>query len=171
MSESKRRRGRPIGSTIRADEPILRQMADLFLGQPSLRPTSAIKQLVPEWTDTILHRLRGKWKVRKEALLAAARVRRDSASAAAREVRVSSLTIAEALSAQMVRINVDEAIRHVQSMMISDDTLRAIREFQENETVRLARLVENLPDVRLMRELANNPAVEFARSLKQAGLF
>jgi hypothetical protein len=76
----RRPRGRPKG-TGKDDSAALNRIADLLVGNPSLKPTTAIRRIgVHNESDT--RRLQVKWKASGAALLAAARVRKDEAKEA-----------------------------------------------------------------------------------------
>lgn len=64
------RRGRPKGTTKKGDDVLLQEMAKVMLIGDTKTPTAAIKKVVPEWTDTIIRRLLGKWKQHSPQLLA-----------------------------------------------------------------------------------------------------
>ncbi|NOX94793.1 MAG: hypothetical protein GXP04_06750, partial [Alphaproteobacteria bacterium] len=68
MSNSKR--GRPKGSGI-DDSDVLNRIAELILANSSLKPTTAIKKL-GIYDDSIIRRLREKWKLSKGELLSVA---------------------------------------------------------------------------------------------------
>jgi hypothetical protein len=162
--EPKKQRGRPKGTVIPTDRRVLSSMADLLLKEPALRPTAAIKRILPDWTDSVVHRLTGKWRKQKEALLADARQRQD-----AREVRGTTTGGIRAggsmanLMDQMRAIHDNPAVRAAREManspamkamqeMQNSPVMRAIREIQDNPTMRAIKAMQDNPIMKMMRE-------------------
>jgi hypothetical protein len=79
MSDSKRGKGRPKGSETN-DANVLNAMADMILADPGLRPTSAMRSVVPDATPAAIRRYQDKWKNRRDSLLADAQERRNAAA-------------------------------------------------------------------------------------------
>ncbi len=73
---SKRKRGRPLGSDKPGDDILLAKLADLLLAEPHLKCATAIKRVVAKYDDTIIRRLRDKFNRRKGQLMADAQERR-----------------------------------------------------------------------------------------------
>jgi hypothetical protein len=160
--EPVKRRGRPKGSDLRSDIKLLHAVADLILADPALTPTAAIKEVVPQWTDTITRRLRGKWKVQSETLLEQARQRKEQK--AQREAAYSTS------SATLGGIRANSALLHFLSSpeyrwmreIENNPLIKMQRELANNPLIRMHRELANSPVVRMMREIQNNPAVKFA---------
>ena len=77
----KRPRGRPKGSG-KDDSPVLNQVADLIVRDPSLKPTTAIKDVIDGDNLSTIRRLQGKWKKGGDSFLMAARKRKAKAASA-----------------------------------------------------------------------------------------
>jgi hypothetical protein len=77
---AKRGRGRPLG-TGKLDEPVLHKVADLHVADSSLKPTTAMKQILRTSSDwgatyeTMLRRWQVKWKADSATFLESARER------------------------------------------------------------------------------------------------
>jgi hypothetical protein len=77
MATEKRPRGRPRGSG-KDDAPHLARVADLLVGEPSLKATTAMKRIMQGGKDwgasepTLLRRWQVKWREQSESSLAAA---------------------------------------------------------------------------------------------------
>jgi hypothetical protein len=88
MATANRPRGRPPGEG-KKDSPYLAQVADLVVGDCSLKPTTAMKRIMRRRNDwgasdeTLLRRWQVKWKANHEVYLAAARDRAESQRRAA----------------------------------------------------------------------------------------
>lgn len=162
--EQKKRRGRPQGTTLEGDITLLATVADIMLRQPSLTPTAAIKKVVPEWTDTIVRRLLGKWRKQHETLLAEAHKRQEVASsrptAAGSPIRTGMFN------------NLADAATMREPIDFSN--LRLAREMENNPVMKLHREINDSPEVRFIQEVLNSPAFkvaqEQARILRSLGL-
>jgi hypothetical protein len=75
VQDPKRGRGRPRG-TGKRDQPTLRQIAELLVQDPSLKPTTAIKRLIGTKDDSDIRRLQVKWKAEGAIFTAQAQERR-----------------------------------------------------------------------------------------------
>jgi hypothetical protein len=161
--EPVKRRGRPKGSDLKSDTKLLHAVADLILADPALTPTAAIKKVVPEWTDTITRRLRGKWKAQSEALLEQARERREQRALRDAAYGTSSGTLGGIPSgASLLHFLNSPAYRWMREIE-NNPVFKLQRELANNPLIRMQRELANNPAVRMMREIQNNPAVRFAR--------
>jgi hypothetical protein len=82
MNAQKRKRGRPLGSG-KNDELTLMQTAQLMVADTTLKPTTAMRQVMrtrkdwPETQETLLRCLQVKWRAHGEIMLARARRERE----------------------------------------------------------------------------------------------
>lgn len=170
--KQKKLRGRPKGTVIATDQKTLEAIADLIVREPALRPTTAIKRVVPNWTDTIVHRLLGKWRKSNAALLLDAqqrrKERRDSTS-------ISTQSDSVYLLAELARLDANPVLRTARELgsspalkaareIMDSPTLRMIRQIQESPSVRLIRELQNSPTMQLWQAVGNNPIVQMARA-------
>lgn len=170
--KQKKPRGRPKGTVIATDQKTLEAIADLIVRESALRPTTAIKRVVPNWTDTIVHRLLGKWRKSSAALLLDAQQRqkelRDPAS-------ISTQSNSVYLLAEIARMDANPVLRTARELasssalkaarkMMDSPTLRMIRQMQESPSVRLIRELQNSPTLQLWQAVGSNPIVQMARA-------
>ena len=148
----KKPRGRPKGSGIPTDPATLAAVADLMILEPDLKPTTAIKRVVCEWTDSIVHRLLGKWRKEKERYLAEAQKRKAVSASAA---------CARAASHPGARL--EEFGRTLDS-----PALRVAREIANSPSVRMAREIANSPAARMAREIADSPAMRMMCEIRNS---
>lgn len=173
--EPKKQRGRPKGTVIPTDRKALNAVADLILREPTLRPTTAIKRVVPNWTDSVVHRLIGKWRKEREALIAEAQqredvraVRRNSAGAGAASYSGANIhaNIRHLYDNQAVRAAREfansPAIKAMQAMMDSP-AMKAMREMHDSPAFRMVREMQNSPEMRMIREIQNSPVMKIMR--------
>lgn len=151
--EPKKRRGRPTGSTLKGDLKLLHKMADLILKEPSLTPTTAIKRVVADWTETIVHRLRGKWKKQRETLLAAARERQDATAASGSSV--SDNRMPTGLFDHFAAI---DAARK----LLDSPAVRLMREMQNHPLVKMQRLLDSNPNLKMLT-MKTHPVFEMLK--------
>ena len=74
MTTEKRKRGRPLDSCI-DDSSWLVEVADILLSNPKLKPTTAIKRVLPTPDPSPIRRLQSKWKQDGSVYLAQAQNR------------------------------------------------------------------------------------------------
>ena len=166
--ELKKPRGRPKGTVIPTDQRVLNLLADLLLREPALPPTTAIKRLVPDWTDSVVHRLMGKWRKERQALLAEARQRQDAR--AARTASAGSGPVggsAGSLTDQIRAIQESQSLRAAQAMMDSP-AMKAMREIADSPTMRAMREIQDSPALRAVREMHNSPAMQAIRQMQDS---
>lgn len=165
-------RGRPKGTVISTDWNTLETIADLIVREPTLRPTTAIKRVVPNWTDTIVHRLLGKWRKSNAALLFDAQQRQKERCD---PTRISTQSNSVYLLAEIARRDTNLVLRTARELasspalkaareMMDSPTLRMIRQIQESPSVRLVRELQNSPTMQLWQVVGNNPIVQMARA-------
>jgi hypothetical protein len=159
-------------------------MADLMATRPQLTPTAAIKQLVTDWNDTILHRLRGKWKAQQATLLADARerCRAQSTTAPARaggaglSRSIANLTAFNAFdrtkrshAMQLIEAMANHPARRAAKALHDSPAMCAARAFNDSAVMRAARAYNDLPSVRLMREWEQYSTLGMLNRLKRDG--
>lgn len=161
-------RGRPKGTDLRADRKTLADMADLLLCEPGMRPTAAIKKLVPSWTDSIVHRLLGKWRKQRETLLAKARERAEAkALAAVQSPSEHAGRRIGRLLALSQSFQGRAAFLTAQRLM-DTPTMRMMREIENSPTVRMVRALQDSPTMRTMRALQNSPTILAIRAMQDS---
>jgi hypothetical protein len=158
-----RKRGRPPGASRlnASDERILNQMVELIARRP-MPPTTAMRQLGIE-DDTMIRRLRRKWKVSGPALLQASKTQRQLqlAQIAARTAceRVYAFANSPELAAAIKSVNafagspVWKDLARVHEAISKSPFMQAMEAFAKSPGAkRLARWTNG--------EWANNPAVQ-----------
>lgn len=90
MTTEKRKRGRPLGSCI-DDSPWLAQVADILLSNPKLKPTTAIKRVLPTPDLSPIRRLQSKWKHDGAVYEKGARIRANQRAADRTKRRAAEL--------------------------------------------------------------------------------
>ncbi len=170
--ESNKLRGRPKGSVIPTDRKALEAVADLILREPTRRPTAAIKSIVTDWTDSVVHRLMGKWRKEKGALLAEAQRRKDAKGALDSAVdNVSDRRQIFALAAQMRGIYDSPAFRVAQGLgnspamkvfeeIKNSPAMRVFCEIQNSSVIRRFNAIQDSPAARMMREMPKIPVMK-----------
>lgn len=198
MKNSKRGRGRPIGSGL-DDGPTLKTVADMIVVNPSLRPTTAIRRTLGTPGESTIRRLQVKWKAVAAEYLADARdrravtltpARRAGASytpQTARQLAQAHRAMQEALGSSGLRavqqamnspaqraaleyMN-SPAFRAAQEAMgpIKDSpAARALWEAQNSPAMRAIEQVWDRPEMRAIRELQNSPAMRLHRELQDS---
>ena len=169
----KKPRGRPKGTVISTDGKTLSAVADLLLREPALLPTSAIKRVVPDWTDSVVHRLRGKWRKQSDALLADARQRSSEREAR----RKSSASVPAGLglggiasyAAKMRAFQDSPAVLAAQKMLDSP-AMRLMWEIENNPTVRLMREMHNSPAMRTIQAMQDSPLIRSIQQMQESPL-
>ncbi|MGA2999901.1 hypothetical protein [Bradyrhizobium sp.] len=174
---TKRGRGRPAG-TGKADQPHLARVADLLVADSSLKPTSAMKQVLRTGSDwgvtdeTILRRWQVKWKEHGAMFLEAARDRaRPLVTAPPPDRQFSSLAFAEKIMREVDNSPHVKIMREVENLpymkMIRDlnnsPAMKAVREFDNSPAMKAAREFHNSPAMKAAREFLNSPAMKAAR--------
>jgi hypothetical protein len=158
--EPKKPRGRPKGTDIPTDRRVLNALADILLREPALKPTTAIKRLVPDWTESVVHRLMGKWRKGRLALLADAQKRQEAK--ATRADAAGSAPVGGSmgsLAAQMRAIHESPSLRAAHEMMNSP-AMKAIREIADSPAMRAMREIQDSPALRAVRDIQNSPAMQ-----------
>lgn len=170
--KQKKPRGRPKGTVISTDWNTLEAIADLIVREPTLRPTTAIKRVVTDWTDTIVHRLLGKWRKSNAALLSEAQQRQKERCD---PTSISKESNSVYLLAEIARMDINPVLRTARELafspalktareMMDSPTLRMIRQMQESPSVRLIRELQNSPTMQLWQAVGNNRIVQMARA-------
>ena len=194
-SQSKRGRGRPIG-TGKDDNPTLSKAADLIVANPALRPTTAIKRVLDKLDPSVIRRLQVKWRAGKEEYLAQARSRREAVVArtrrasapysprTARQLAAAHRVIQDALGGShlasvQAALN-DPGLRAMREAMSSpamlamqeamrryqeSPAMKAIEEFRSSGAMRAIEELHNSPTMRAMRELQDSPTLQAMREL------
>jgi hypothetical protein len=132
MGNAMRLRGRPRGSG-KNDAPYLAKVAELLIGDPSLKPTSAMKRVIRCRTDwdandpTLLRRWQVKWKANGPSHLCTAQKRVHCQHRAA-SVRSSELL-----------------------------WMQAAKDFENSPWMRAIRDMENLPIMRVIKDMESSP--------------
>lgn len=89
MSETKKRRGRPVGTDLKMDKIALEQVADAMIADPALKPMTAMKAIYDTGAFTgsgyrqrltTVSRWQSKWKAAGHQALAEARRRAERKS-------------------------------------------------------------------------------------------
>ena len=195
-SQSKRGRGRPIG-TGKDDAPTLSKVADLIVANPALRPTTAIKRVLDKLDPSIIRRLQVKWRAGKEEYLTQARSRREVTVAPARRASIpySPRTARQLMAAQRAMQDAlggshlasvqaalnDPGLRAMREAMSSpamqamqeamrryqeSPAMKAIEEFRSSPAMRAIEELHNSPTMRAMRELQDSPTMQAMRDLQ-----
>ena len=170
MSPPKRKRGRPQGTGL-DDSRTLHAMAELIAGDAAVRPTTAIKRVLPSPNHAEIRRLQVKWKVDGPRLLAAARARRQQRDEARRSQR-SEAFLNRVRSQQEAAMNAISsavgghfsAVRAAQELYDSP-TMRAARELYDSPTMRTARELYDSSAMRAARDLYDSPTMRIAREM------
>lgn len=167
----KKPRGRPKGTVIPADSRTLSAVADLLLREPALRPTAAIKRVVPDWTDSVVHRLRGKWRKQHGALLAEARQRADAREAR----RMSSASMPAGVGgiasyAAKMRAFQDSPAMQVAQKMMNSPAMRLMCQMENDPTVRMLGEMQNTPTMRAIQAMQDSPLMRSIRQMQDSPL-
>lgn len=163
--ESNKLRGRPKGSVIPTDRKALEAVADLILREPTRRPTAAIKSIVTDWTDSVVHRLMGKWRKEKGALLDEAQRRKDAKGAS--DSAASSFAVGRAmlnLPAQMRGIYDSPAMK-VFEQIHNSPTMRVFHEIQNNSVIGQLKVIQDNSAMRIFSAMRESPAVRMMREM------
>ncbi len=152
-------KGRPKGSE-KDDSKALNAMADMIHANPALKPTPAMRRHNPKIDVAEIRRLQGKWKERKDTLLAAAQART--------EVRRKQADTAN-LSVQGSGFLGTEAARTARETYNSP-LMRAMREIQDNPASRAVREFQNNPTMRAIYEAQNGTAIQAIRAFQEGPL-
>jgi hypothetical protein len=158
MTAPKRKRGRPPGTGL-DDSGTLRAMAELIAGDAHLKPTTAIKRVLPAPNHAEIRRLQVKWKADGPQLLAAAIARRQERYEASRRRQSEAFWL-------RVRAQQEEAMNALSSAVCGSlGTMRTVRELLDTPEIRLASEMANSPEARLAREMYNSPEARLAREM------
>ena len=185
--EPKKPRGRPRGSVIPTDKKALDAVADRLLQNPALRPTAAIKSVVADWTDSVVHRLMGKWRNEKDALLADAQRRSDAKSASnnsERSIAVGRSTVILVAQMRATQNNPPLLSAHelgkipalkVYTEIKNSPTMRVFGEIQNSAAMARIKAIQDSPSIhifkaiqessaaRMMCEIQKNPLIKMLR--------
>lgn len=195
MKNSKRGRGRPIGTGL-DDGPTLKKVADMIVVNPSLRPTTAIRRTLGAPGGSTIRRLQVKWKAvaveyltdaRDRRAVALTPARRSGASYSpqtARQLAQAHKALQDALGGSGLRAAHEAMTSPVQRAALEymnspafqaaqkamcrhedNPATRALWEAQNNPEMRAIRELQNSPAMRLYRELQDSPAMRAARAL------
>lgn len=149
-----KRRGRPPGTTKPGDEKLLREMADHLLKEPALTPTAAVKRIVHEWTDTIIHRLTAKWRKEGETLLEEARQRQEAL--ASRPTGLSGPRAPVSFGGIPAGTSVWQ--------FLNSPTFRLMQEMEKiSPILKLQREMNDTPHLRLIREMQQDPVLKLVQ--------
>jgi hypothetical protein len=157
VSDSKRGKGRPKGSEL-DDTKVLNAVADMIVANPDLRPTTAIRKIVPQVTDAALRRYQDKWKHRNIDLLEAAKERK-AAKAAPLLTRAEAIAVAAGhldLSG-LGSLHDNAALRAAAG--IGGHTLAALGHFAETKAMRASAEYARGGSVRAALDQVNSPAM------------
>ena len=168
MPIEKRKRGRPVGTGL-DDTPMLIRMADLMVANRGLKPTTAIKRLVPHADEAQIRRLQIKWRAGSSELMQDARRRATSGEPGthpARRTRRRGTSLAHLpnLARALRDAHENSAVKAMREMLESP-TMRAARELYDSPALRTARELYDSPAMRTARELYDSPAMRTAREL------
>jgi len=130
MQTEHRKRGRPIGTGRHqvTDGPLLEQVADMMLAQPSATRTAIIKRVIPAHDTGGIRRLQRKFRDDEAQLMAGARTRaqaRRDAEFRAMMARIGEITEA-ATSAMRRFVNSPEGLRLMDVIRLVDFALQRI---------------------------------------------
>ncbi len=152
MGNAIRLLGRPRGSG-KNDAPYLAKVAELLIGDPSLKPTTAMKRVIRGRTDwdandpTLLRRWQVKWKADGPSLLCAAQKR------VRYQHRAASVGSSELLWTQAAKDFENSpwmrAIRATENLPI----MRVIKDMENSPWLRAIRAMENLPIMRVIKDM------------------
>ncbi len=139
----KRSRGRPVGSGGKSDSKYLHQVADIIVGNPKMKPTSAMRQVIGKQAGAVdansdaamLRRMQHKWK-------------RDAATymAAAQERATRAFTPSSNRNALEVLQELDETIRRLV------EPPAGVKAFVEQQRLLTERINELTAPLRQFRE-------------------
>lgn len=185
MTTEMRRVGRPKGSGIN-DDPVLTKVAAMLAINIKMRPTTAIKRILPKVTDSELRRLQIKWKACGENLIARLRAERTvsrgsrvrefqeygrvSTGLASAELERRVNTLASSLATQELgSIYSNTAIKTLQNLANSP-SMRAARALSESPTMKAIEALQNSPSMRALLELQGTPAFGVLSSLRNTSV-
>lgn len=163
--EPKKPRGRPKGSVIPTDRTTLDSVADLILREPAGRPTAAIKSVVVDWTDSVVHRLMGKWRKEKVALLVEAQRRKDAKGAS--DSSVGSVAVGRSilnLPAQMRGIYGSPALRVAQRLW-NTPAMKVFEEIQNSSVIGRFKAIQDSSAMRVFSAMRDSPAARMMREM------
>jgi hypothetical protein len=171
MSAEKRKRGRPVGTGL-DDTPVLIRMADLMVANPVLKPTTAIKRLVPLAGEAQVRRLQIKWRAGSAELMEEARRRATSGEPGTNPLRRTrrrgaSLAHLPNLARALRDAHESVALKAMREMLDSS-TMRAARELYDTTAMQAARELQNSTAMQAMRELQNSTAMQAMRELQNS---
>ena len=120
MTTEKRKRGRPLGACIN-DSSSLAQVADILLLNPKLKPTTAIKRVLPTPDPSPIRRLQSKWKQDGAGYEKGARIRANQRAAELESIAMQTdnngfcLSVSALLQAQLQMPNILESVTSLQA--------------------------------------------------------
>ena len=120
MTIEKRRRGRPLDSCI-DDSSWLAQVAEILLSNPKLKPTTAIKRVLPTPDPSPIRRLQSKWKQDGAGYEKGARIRANQRAAELESIAMQTdnngfcLSVSALLQAQLQMPNFLELVTSMQA--------------------------------------------------------
>ena len=182
MDGQKKKRGRPKGSGV-DDSEDLAAVADLLAANPRLKPTTAMKRVRCELSESHKRRLQVKWKIQRDRLLAEAITRKNlrsdapaAVSVPARRRRASSIHRGSHLSSYRHGNPAGEAIRQLRQSsameamrQVQQGTLmEAMRQLQQSPAMEAIRQLQQSPGMEAIRQLQQSPAMEAIRQLQQS---
>ena len=160
--EPKKPRGRPKGTVIPTDRKVLEAVADLFLQQPALRPTTAIKRVVQDWTGSVVHRLMGKWRKERVVLIAEARQRQEAAQA--RRSSAEYFPVHSSVTDSPARIRrASDILASTLHNQLNSPNIKTVREFNDSPAMRAIRDIQNNPAIRMMQAMQINPITKMMK--------
>jgi len=164
MSKEKRPRRRPRGSG-KNDAPWMAQVADLPFGVPSLKPSTAMKQVMTRqrhnWTETdetLLRRWQVKWKEQGEVLMAAARERARPRPAVPLRDLMASMSATGEIKHSAAFIEMQNSLKALTASPALIEAMKAIQVLppackEINEVVKAFRMPPDWQDaIRTMRD-------------------
>lgn len=166
MTQQNLGRGRPKGDGV-DDSARLARVADALVANPSLSPSSAMRQTDPAPNQSDLRRLQGKWKKRKQELLQAAEARaaeRREREAVSRRSGASP-SYDGGLSAHVARM---DKIAKIMQGRDASPLGRYFDALENNPAMRVAMGLDDSPATKLMKQIENSPTMRLARALEDS---
>lgn len=159
MTERKPR-GRPKGTDLKEDRSTLRTVADLMVLDHTLTPTAAIKKAVPDWTETVVRRLRGKWKPASDALLD------DAKSRLALSADQATVALAKEADYEQIRRALSALNELTANYYTRSGGLHSWLQKQDNVIARIAKGLEQSAAMRTIEIAKNNPTMQYIARLQ-----
>lgn len=187
---SQRKRGRPKGSCI-DDMPVMKDMADLMVSEPGMKPTTAFRRLTKSRNPSERRRIQMKWRLVGLKLLAEAEARRAHAigpSVASTELALirAARQAAQAQEHMRIALGLDNPfysvfddwkknsatieaaleVGRLARQAFDSPAVKLAREFHDSPAARLAREIYDSPSARLAREMYNSPEMRLMREMR-----